>query len=72
MLVYPVPVKGAFVLGVHSTLTVSGHIKIGPTVFPAFSLENYDGLENLTLKGVLDCAKGFVQVAKSPKTRALI
>ena len=72
MLVYPVPVKGAFVLGVHSTLTVSGHIKIGPTVFPAFSLENYDGLENLTLKGVLDCAKGFVHVAKSPKTRALI
>ena len=72
MLVYPVPVKGAFVLGVHSTLTVSGHIKIGPTVFPAFSNENYDGLENLTLKGLFDCSKGFLNVAMSPKTRGFI
>jgi (S)-2-hydroxyglutarate dehydrogenase len=44
MLVYPVPAPGAYVLGVHSTLTTSGHVKIGPTVFPAFAKENYDGL----------------------------
>jgi len=42
MLVYPVPVKGAYVLGVHSTITVDGRLKVGPTVFPAFSNENYD------------------------------
>ena len=48
MLVYPVPVKGAFVLGVHSTLAVSGHVKLGPTLFPALSPENYDLLENIT------------------------
>ena len=42
MLVYPVPVKGAYVLGVHSTITVDGRLKVGPTVFPAFSTENYD------------------------------
>ena len=43
-LVYPVPLKGAFVLGVHSTLTYDGYLKIGPTLSPAFSLENYEGL----------------------------
>ena len=44
MIVYPVPVKGAFNLGVHSTLTMDGRIKFGPTVFPAFSEANYDYL----------------------------
>ena len=51
-LVYPVPVKGAFVLGVHSTLAISGHVKLGPTAFPAFSPENYDYADNLTAKGL--------------------
>ena len=72
MLVYPVPVKGVFVLGVPSALTVSGHFKIGPIVFPAFSLENYESHDDLTLKGLFDMAKDFVHFAKSPKTRALI
>jgi len=36
MLVYPVPEEGAYTLGVHSTLTPDGFVKIGPTVFPAF------------------------------------
>ena len=44
MIVYPVPVKGAYVLGVHSTITVDGRVKVGPTVFPAFAQENYDYL----------------------------
>lgn len=43
-LVYPVPIKGAYFLGVHSTITLDGKIKIGPTISPAFSLENYHGL----------------------------
>ena len=42
-LVYPVPMKGAPFLGVHSTLTMDGKVKVGPTVAPAFSLENYHG-----------------------------
>lgn len=53
MLVYPVPVKGAYVLGVHSTITVDGRLKVGPTVFPAFSNENYDNLENIKLKSLM-------------------
>jgi (S)-2-hydroxyglutarate dehydrogenase len=52
MLVYPVPVKGAFALGVHSTLSVDGHVKLGPTIFPAFSPENYDGLDAVTPSGL--------------------
>lgn len=41
--VYPVPnLKNPF-LGVHFTVTVDGHVKIGPTSMPAFWRENYDG-----------------------------
>lgn len=48
MLVYPVPAEGAFVLGVHSTLTPQGLVKIGPTVFPAFGKENYDLIQGVS------------------------
>jgi len=42
--VYPVPnLKNPF-LGVHFTVTVDGHVKIGPTSVPAFWRENYRGL----------------------------
>lgn len=41
--IYPVPnLKNPF-LGVHFTITVDGHIKIGPTAIPAFWRENYSG-----------------------------
>ena len=43
-LVYPIPLPGAYTLGVHSTIAPSGHMKIGPTTSPAFSLENYNGI----------------------------
>ncbi len=42
--IYPVPnLKNPF-LGVHFTVTVDGHIKIGPTAIPAFWRENYKGI----------------------------
>ena len=44
-LVYPVPLKNAHFLGVHSTITPSGQIKVGPSATPAWSSENYKGLE---------------------------
>ena len=41
--VFPVPnLKNPF-LGVHYTVTVDGHVKIGPTSMPAFWRENYAG-----------------------------
>ena len=44
---YPIPLAGAYTLGVHSTMAPNGYMKIGPTTSPAFSLECYQGLENL-------------------------
>jgi L-2-hydroxyglutarate oxidase len=41
--VYPVPNLRNPFLGVHYTVTVDGHVKIGPTSMPAFWRENYDG-----------------------------
>lgn len=44
--VYPVPnLKNPF-LGVHFTVTVDGHVKIGPTSVPAFWRENYKGMHS--------------------------
>lgn len=47
--IYPVPnLKNPF-LGVHYTVTVDNHIKIGPTSMPAFWRENYKGFYNFRL-----------------------
>jgi len=42
--VYPVPDARNPFLGVHFTVTVDGHVKIGPTAIPALWRENYGGL----------------------------
>jgi L-2-hydroxyglutarate oxidase LhgO len=43
--VYPVPdIRNPF-LGVHFTVTVDGHVKIGPTAIPALWRENYGGFD---------------------------
>ncbi len=44
--IYPVPDLRNPFLGVHFTLLVDGHAKIGPTAIPAFWREQYKGLEN--------------------------
>jgi len=44
--VYPVPDLRNPFLGVHFTVAVNGHSKIGPTAIPAFWREQYQGLEN--------------------------
>ncbi|MDD5207817.1 MAG: L-2-hydroxyglutarate oxidase [Elusimicrobiales bacterium] len=52
--VYPVPnLKNPF-LGVHYTVTVDGHVKLGPTAIPAFWRENYEGLDNFKLRELLE------------------
>lgn len=63
--IYPVPnLKNPF-LGVHYTITVDGHIKIGPTAIPAFWRENYKGFTNFKLSELADIlateAKLFMQ-----------
>ena len=70
-IVYPIPLKGAYTLGVHSTMTPSGHIKIGPTTSPAFSLENYQGLENIKSREILEIVRSYLIILSSSQ-RGLI
>lgn len=51
--IYPVPDLRNPFLGVHFTVTVDGHAKIGPTAIPAFWREQYSGLQGFDLA---DCA----------------
>ncbi len=52
--IYPVPDLRNPFLGVHVTVTVDGHMKIGPTAIPALWREQYQGLENFSFS---DCAE---------------
>lgn len=72
MLVYPVPVEGAYVLGVHSTLTPHGFVKIGPTVFPAFGKENYDSFQGVSAKSLYSAICNYLRLVTSKKDRGLI
>ena len=51
--IYPVPNLSNPFLGVHVTVTVDGHHKIGPTAIPAFWREQYQGLENFAFNELL-------------------
>lgn len=52
--IYPLPnLKNPF-LGVHYTVTVDNHIKIGPTAIPALWRENYQGLDNFKWRELLE------------------
>ncbi len=52
--VYPVPDIERPFLGVHFTVTVDGHTKIGPTAIPAFWREQYNGYRNFKLGEFVD------------------
>lgn len=45
--VYPVPDPAFPFLGVHLTVTVDGHAKLGPTAAPALSREHYGGVASI-------------------------
>jgi L-2-hydroxyglutarate oxidase LhgO len=47
--VYPVPDLANPFAGVHFTVTVDGHVKIGPTATPAFWREQYSGFSGFRL-----------------------
>ena len=47
--IYPVPDLRNPFLGVHHTITLDGHTKIGPTAIPCFWREHYHGLQNFSL-----------------------
>lgn len=52
--IYPVPNLGNPFLGVHFTVTVDGHAKIGPTAIPAFWREQYAGLQGLSTQDLIE------------------
>jgi L-2-hydroxyglutarate oxidase len=52
--IYPVPNLQNPFLGVHVTVTVDGHHKIGPTAMPAFWREQYKGMENFNLGELME------------------
>ena len=52
--IYPVPDLKFPFLGVHFTVTVDGHTKIGPTAIPAFWREHYAGLEHFDLGELIE------------------
>jgi L-2-hydroxyglutarate oxidase LhgO len=54
--IYPVPDLKFPFLGVHFTVTVDGHSKIGPTAIPAFWREHYTGLERFDLAEAIEIA----------------
>lgn len=51
---YPVPDLRHPFLGVHVTVSVDGHVKLGPTAIPAFWREQYHGLDNLRVSELID------------------
>jgi len=70
-IVYPIPLKGAYTLGVHSTMTPDGHMKVGPTTSPAFSLESYQGIENFKFSDLKKIMNSYRLIMMS-KQRGLI
>jgi len=72
-IVYPVPVKGAQNLGVHTTFLPSGYMKIGPSVSPAFAADNYYGMEKVTGSSVYDTVKAYMwMMAAGPAQRRMV
>ncbi len=55
--VYPVPDLAHPFLGVHFTVTVDGHVKIGPSAMPAFWREQYQGVGNFRAGECLDIVR---------------
>ena len=54
--VYPVPNPKNPFLGVHYTVTVDGHVKLGPTAIPALWRENYKGFDNFSPAEAMETA----------------
>ncbi len=52
--IYPVPDLRNPFLGVHHTITMDGHTKIGPTAIPCFWREHYKGLQNFSFSEFME------------------
>jgi L-2-hydroxyglutarate oxidase len=67
--IYPVPdIRNPF-LGIHLTLTVDGHVHLGPTAIPAFGRENYGVLSGINSEGINILMEDAVLFLFNPKFR---
>lgn len=70
--IYPVPDPRFPFLGVHFTVTVDGHAKIGPTAIPALWREQYGGFSHFRIGEVADvAARGLRLLASDRAYRSL-
>lgn len=69
--VYPAPDPAFPFLGVHLTVTVDGHAKIGPTALPALWRENYGGLAGFSAAEAWDVALRDLRLLADPGFRRL-
>jgi len=54
--IYPVPDLRQPFLGVHFTVTVDGHVKLGPTATPALWRESYEGFSRFSAREMWEIA----------------
>jgi len=66
-LVYPVPHPVNPFLGVHLTLTIDGHVKIGPTAVPVIGREQYSLKSKLSVKDFGDFIRNSFAMIKGTK-----
>lgn len=55
--IYPVPDLKQPFLGVHLTVTVDGHVKLGPTATPALWRESYEGFSRFSAQEMWEIAR---------------
>lgn len=64
-LIYPVPHEINPFLGVHTSLTTDGFLKIGPTAIPALGRENYKGLQGVKFSELPGIVAALKRLARS-------
>ena len=70
-LIYPVPHPTNPFLGVHLTLTVGGHVKIGPSALPIIGREQYAGVSHFSFEELLDFGRNLLSLGKGNKKNLL-
>jgi L-2-hydroxyglutarate oxidase LhgO len=66
-LIYPVPHPLNPFLGVHTTLTLDGYIKIGPTAFPTTGREAYKLFQKFNFREFVEILQGQIAIAKGDR-----
>jgi L-2-hydroxyglutarate oxidase LhgO len=59
--IYPVPDPALPFLGIHFTVTVNNHTKIGPTALPALWREQYQGLSRADWQELIEITQWYLQ-----------